>query len=251
MEQNKGLGGSLIDVFDAAVNLIKTEAGVLTKRATDVVKAKGIGVVLLLAATGPLILGLIFIILALFYGLIRLGLGPWAAALFIALASFGTAGLLVVIGLGRLSAKVKDDESADGYDLKTPYTQQESELRDDDTIVAGRASVPQGQQVGKVQQVHLHGAAKVEGVRGGKEDIVPTAPLAAGKNAGEGSGVQSTSSVRPVESAQSTAQPTGLSPLADRDDAGPHVPDKSASAPAGISVSTDPTYKDDMKKEGY
>lgn len=247
MEQNKGLGGSLIDVFDAAVNLIKTEAGVLTKRATDVVKAKGIGVVLLLAATAPLVLGLIFIILALFYGLMRLGLGAWAAALFIALASFGAAGLLVVIGLGRLSAKVKDDETENGYDLTTPYTQQESELRDDDTIVAGRASVPQGQQVGRVQQVHLHGAAKVEGVRGDKEDIVPTAPLAAGRNAGEGiAAPQKGQPVKGVTVAQDLQHHKSGG-----DDAGPHVPDKSTTAPAGISVSTVPTYKEDMKKEGY
>ncbi|TSA86058.1 phage holin family protein [Deinococcus detaillensis] len=245
MEQNKGLGGSLIDVFDAAVNLIKTEAGVLTKRATDVIKAKGIGVVLLLAATAPLTLGLIFIILALFYGLMRLGLGAWAAALFIALASFGMAGLLVVIGLGRLSAKVKDDETAESYDLKTPYTQQAGELRDDDTIVAGRASVPQGQQVGRVQEVHLHGAAKVEGVRGGKEDIVPTAPLAAGKNAGEGSIAERSGTASSTVAHNPQHQKHG------NNDAGPHVPDKSKSAPAGISVSTEPTYKDDMKKEGY
>lgn len=236
MEQNKGLGGSLIDVFDAAVNLIKTEAGVLTKRATDTVKAKGLGVVLLLAATGPLILGLIFLILALFYGLIRLGLGAWAAAFFIALASFGLAGLLVVTGLGRLSAKVKEDPMNDNdYDLKTPYTEQESDLRGEPSLLAGRATVPQGQQVGRVQQVHLHGAAKVEGVREGnvrgtQEDIVPATPLAAGRNAGEHNPV-----------------PHGSA----REDAGPHVPDKTKTAPEGISVSTVPTYKDDMKKEGY
>ncbi|AWN22921.1 hypothetical protein DKM44_06510 [Deinococcus irradiatisoli] len=228
MEQNKGLGGSLIDVFDAAVNLIKTEAGVLTKRATDTIKAKGVGVVLLLAATGPLILGLIFIILALFYGLVRLGLGPWAAALFIALASFGLAGMLVIVGLGRLSAKVKEDETVDDYDLKTPYTEQDSD-RTVPTLVEGRATVTPGQRVGEVQQVHLHGAAKVEGVRGGKEDIVPSAPLAAGQNAGEHTPAQHKHG---------------------NDDAGPHVPDKSK-APAGISVSTNPTYKTDMKKEGY
>ncbi len=228
MEQNKGLGGSLIDVFDAAVNLIKTEAGVLTQRATETVKAKGLGVVLLLAATGPLILGLIFIILALFYGLVRLGLGPWAAALFIALASFGLTGLLIVMGLGRLSAKVKEDEGMDDYDLKTPYTEQDSE-RSVPTLMEGRGEVTPGQRAGNVQHVHLHGAAKIEGVQGGKEDIVPSTPLAAGQNAGERT---------PAHHKQGN------------DDAGPHVPDKSK-APAGIAVSTSPTYQNDMKKEGY
>ncbi len=236
MEQNKGLGGSLIDVFDAAVNLIKTEAGVLTKRATDTVKAKGLGVVLLLAATGPLILGLIFIILALFYGLIRLGLGAWAAAFFIALASFGLAGVLVVVGLGRLSAKVKEDPMNDNdYDLKTPYTEQEDELRGDPELISGRASVPQGQQIGRVQQVHLHGAAKVEDLKGdqgrdGRATAGPSTPLAAGRNAGEHN---------PVPGKTHS------------EDAGPQVPDKSPTKPEGISVSTVPTYKDDMKKEGY
>lgn len=228
MEQNKGLGGSLIDVFDAAVNLIKTEAGVLTKRATDIIKAKGIGVVLLLAATAPLILGLIFIILALFYGLMRLGLGAWAAALFIALASFGLTGVLIVIGLGRLSAKVEGEEVND-YDLKTPYTEQETDLRGEPTVSAGRGSVPQGQQLGHVQQVHLHGAAKVEGVKGDKPDIVPSSPAAAGQNAGE---------INPAHHKSGA------------DGVGPHVPDKSKK-PEGISVSTTPTYKEDMKKEGY
>ena len=241
MEQNKGLGGSLIDVFDAAVNLVKTEAGVLTKRATSIVKAKGIGVVLLLAATGPLLLGLIFIILALFYGLMRLGLGAWAAALFIALASFGLTGLLVVIGLGRLSANPKPDENADDYDLKTPFTEQESELRGDPELVGGRARVPQGQQVGAVQQVYLHGGAKVEGVKGGEgpkgrdlgdnKGIVPSTPRP-GINAGEGQAA-------PVSSAKGA------------EDAGPQTHDKKEEKLPGITVSTEPTYKDDMKKEGY
>ena len=116
------------------------------------------------------------------------------------------------------------------YDLKTPYTEQEDDLRGDPSLMAGRATVPQGQQVGRVQQVHLHGAAKVEGVKGNQADIVPSAPLAAGRNAGEHNPQH---------------HKTGS------DDAGPHVPDKTKTAPEGISVSTVPTYKDDMKKEGY
>ena len=240
MEPNKSLGGALVDVFDAAVNLAKTEARALTKRATDTVKAKGIGVVLLLASTGPLILGLIFIILALFYGLIRLGLGAWAAALFIALASFGLAGILVVIGLGRLSASVKEDESVDDYDLKTPYSEKEDELRGEPEVAAGRARVPQGQQPGAVQQVYLHGGAKVEGVKGGSDDtgrdlgdnkgIVPATPQP-GVNAGEGR--VAAPSPRPAR------------------DAGPQAPDPQVAKPEGVTVSTKPTYKDDMKKEGY
>ena len=248
MEPNKGLGGSLIDVFDAAVNLIKTEAGVLTKRATDTVKAKGIGVVLLLASTGPLILGLIFIILAVFYGLIRLGLGAWAAALFIALASFGLTGVLIIIGLRRLSAPVKGsgdmDADKSGYDLSVPYTAQASDLKGESELVGGRAKVPQGQPQGAVQTVHLHGGAKVEGtgrqaIEGrDKEDIVPSTPQA-GKNAGDGDQV-------------SGADTHGGKQGSKQESAGPQVPDKSKAAKAeGIPVSTKPTYKDEMKKGGY
>ena len=254
MEPNKSLGGALVDVFDAAVNLAKTEARALTKRATDVAKAKGIGVVLLLASTGPLVLGLIFLILALFYGLIRLGLGAWAAALFIALASFGLAGILVVIGLGRLSAKVKEDEQVDDYDLKTPYSQQESELRGDTEVAAGRARVPQDQQPGAVQQVHLHGGAKVEGVRGDtarmgrdlgdNKGIVPTAPEP-GLNAGEGRAAAADSRQAQDAGPHAPATPPGtVQP-------GTVQPGTVVVKPDGIPVSTKQTYKEDMTKDGY
>ncbi|WP_293914176.1 phage holin family protein [Deinococcus sp.] len=254
MEPNKGLGGSLIDVFDAAVNLIKTEAGVLGKRAADTAKAKGVGVVLLLSATGPLILGLIFIILAVFYGLMRLGLGAWAAALFIALASFGLTGVLVIIGLRRLSAPVKADTgSAPDYDLKVPYTAKVSDLKGDPELVGGRARVTPGQQQGGVQTVHLHGGAKVEGtgrsaIEGrDKQDIVPSTPQA-GNNSGDGpvSGPTSSPVSGPTSSTDAGHHGQKL------EGAGPQVPDKSRAAQAeGIPVSTKPTYKEEMKKGGY
>ncbi|WP_221088335.1 phage holin family protein [Deinococcus aquaedulcis] len=110
MEERKSLGGALVEVFDAGVTLVKAELSAVARKAGQVAKAKGIGAVLLLASTGPLIMGLIFIILAVFYGLMRLGLGAWAAALLIALLSFAVTGALVMMGLKKLSAEVPSDE---------------------------------------------------------------------------------------------------------------------------------------------
>jgi hypothetical protein len=119
-----------------------------------------------------------------------------------------------------------------------PYTAQVSDLKGEPELASGRASVPQGQQKGAVQTVHLHGGAKLEG-RGGaiegrdKEDIVPSTPQA-GKNAGESGEVSGTQGHGATEGA------------------GPHSPNKSKVAQAeGIPVSTQPTYKDEMKKGGY
>ncbi|AFZ68582.1 phage holin family protein [Deinococcus peraridilitoris] len=104
----KSIGGALVDVFDAALSLVKTELRLLSRRVGNVVKAKGIGVVLLLAAVAPLSLALIFLILALFYALL-LVLPAWASALIIALLALVVTGVLVMLGIKRLSAEVKDD----------------------------------------------------------------------------------------------------------------------------------------------
>lgn len=123
-EQRKSMGSALVDVFDAAVALAKTEVRGIAHQAGQVAKAKGLGVVLLLGATGPLILGLVFLILALFYGLIRLGLGAWAAALIIALLSFAVMGVLVMMGLRKLSAEVPRDDGGRS-DPDRPMTEDE------------------------------------------------------------------------------------------------------------------------------
>lgn len=125
MEEKKSMGGALIDVFDAALVLVKSELSGLLKKLTAVVKAKGLGIVLLLGAVGPLLLGLIFLILFVFYGLIRLGLGAWAAALLIALFSFALTAALIFVGIKRLSA---DDDLGQGAKLKEksgPMTEDE------------------------------------------------------------------------------------------------------------------------------
>ncbi|GGL67825.1 hypothetical protein GCM10010840_02250 [Deinococcus aerolatus] len=110
MEERKSMGGAIVDVFDAGVTLVKSEINALVRKVSDIAKAKGIGVVLLLAATGPLILALIFLILAVFYGLMRLGLGAWAAALLIALFSFVVTGAMIMLGIRKLGAEVETDE---------------------------------------------------------------------------------------------------------------------------------------------
>ncbi|WP_245872907.1 phage holin family protein [Deinococcus planocerae] len=109
-EERKSMGGALVDVFDAGVTLVKAEVRNLLGQVTAVVKAKGIGVVLLLASVGPLVLGLIFLILAVFYALIALGLPAWASALIIGLLSLGVTAGLILFGLRRLSAQVPQEE---------------------------------------------------------------------------------------------------------------------------------------------
>ncbi|CAM3399827.1 Holin-X, holin superfamily III [Deinococcus saxicola] len=110
MEERKSMGGAIVDVFDAGVTLVKSEINALVKKFSEIAKAKGLGVVLLLAATGPLVLALIFLILAVFYGLMRLGLGAWAAALLIAVFSFVVTGVMVLLGIRKLGAEVETEE---------------------------------------------------------------------------------------------------------------------------------------------
>lgn len=116
-ENRRSVGGALIEVFDAGVVLVKTEARALIKQGTEIVKAKGMGVVFLLAAVAPLAMALIFLILAVFY-LLSLFMPAWAAALLVALLGLIVAGALVALGLSRLKAEpeIAEDEVAG-----TPY----------------------------------------------------------------------------------------------------------------------------------
>ncbi len=113
MEERKSMGGALVDVFDAGVTLVKSEINAIIRRLSAVAKAKGLGVVFLLAATGPLILALVFLILFVFYGLMRLGLGAWAAALLIALFSLVVTAVMVMMGIRKLGAEVEADGPRD------------------------------------------------------------------------------------------------------------------------------------------
>lgn len=111
MDDRKSMGSALVDVFDAGVTLAKTEINGVARKAGEMAKAKGLGVVLLLAATGPLMLALIFLILMVFFFMMRFF--HWsadAASLFIAVLSLLVTGGLVVFGMRKLSAEVQTEE---------------------------------------------------------------------------------------------------------------------------------------------
>lgn len=127
--ENKSIGGALVDVFDAGVSLVKSEITSIGRRVGDIAKAKGLGVVLLLASLVPLTLALIFLILFVYYGLIRLGLAPWSASLLIGVFSLIVTGALIFLGLKKLGSDVPDDNDPTSNmsdiakdDLKYGYT---------------------------------------------------------------------------------------------------------------------------------
>lgn len=215
MEERKSMGSALVDVFDAGVVLVKSEINGVTKKVTEMAKAKGIGVVLLLGAVGPLLMGLIFLILFVFYGLMRLGLGAWAAALLIALFSFVVAGGLAMFGLQKLSAEVDTDQPRRPVNM--------NELTTGGAPVAA-AAYP-------TQTYSAQSQAPV-----GSVSVAPV-PVYESKADGEpqayGSGLN-----KKVASHGHHHDPNLKSPVVMRD------------AP-GITVSTDPTFREDMKKEGY
>lgn len=220
MEQNKGLGGSLVEVFDAALNLLKTEARVQVARATEIVKEKGIGAVLLLAATGPLILGLIFLILFLFYALMALGMAAWGAALTIAILSFIMTALLILLGIGKLKGEVPEAHDHDEYDLSVPYTAHADDLRYGTvtgSTVVGSEYIdrdPSGLDTARVRdlRVDIHG--------------------------------------EPVSSHTERRDDMWASTYQHKEAQGTITHGKPSDV-AGIPVTTTPTYKEDMKKEGY
>ncbi|ULH16443.1 phage holin family protein [Deinococcus sp. KNUC1210] len=224
--ENKSLGGALVDVFDAGVSLVKSEINGLLSRVANVAKAKGLGLVLVLASLVPLSLALIFLILFVFYGLIRLGLGAWAAALLIALFSFAVTGALIFLGIKRLGAEVPDDEGPSGPlsdiakdDLKYGSKQDSTSTATGTTAAtttAATSTATTGASVYTPASAHAsqaHAAAPVY--------VTPAAGSAA---AGHGTAAQGTST---------HGKPTSEPEL------------------EGVPVSTNPTYREDMKKEGY
>ncbi|WP_019009613.1 phage holin family protein [Deinococcus aquatilis] len=187
MEERKSMGGAIVDVFDAAVTLVKSEINGVARRVGDVAKAKGIGVVLLLASSGPLILGLVFLILAVYFGLVRLGLGWWSAALLIALFSFALTGALVFLGIKRLGAEVKTDDTTtrrsgpmtEDEMLEARYQAEQKALKDGqkqaqgaggykvaDTGSKPATSTPGGQSIHTPSAVQTHSTPKTEAGRG-------------------------------------------------------------------------------------
>ncbi|GGQ97625.1 phage holin family protein [Deinococcus ruber] len=224
--ENKSLGGALVDVFDAGVSLVKSEISGLISRVANVAKAKGLGLVLVLASLVPLSLALIFLILFVFYGLMRLGLGAWAAALLIALFSFAVTGALIFLGIKRLGADVPDDEGPSG-----PL----SDIAKDD--------LKYGAKQDTTSTVSSTAAATT---------TAATSPATTG-TATTGASVYTPAAAHASQA--HAAAPVYVTPAAGNSTApqGTSTQGKPTAEPEleGVPVSTNPTYREDMKKEGY
>lgn len=273
-EERKSIGGALVDVFDAAVTLVKAEIRAVARQVGEVAKAKGIGVVLLLASVGPLLMGLVFLILALFYLLMRLGLGAWVAALVIALLGFILTGVLILLGLRRLSAELP--RSPEERRVLTEDDHLEAQYREAQQREAQAASASsRGPVTSSVVAGAGRDAAEPErqGAARSSNYRAPAAPGA--QNHVEGSvtfpmplSEDGRTETLPVYG----TNPDGSSPAhggsvtdfrvtgqengrghgghGDRHDPNIRHPVVLKDQP-GIRVSTEPTFREDMKKEGY
>lgn len=234
--ENKSIGGALVDVFDAGVSLVKSEITSIGRRVGDIAKAKGLGVVLLLAALVPLTLALIFLILFVYYGLIRLGLAPWSASLLIGVFSLIVTAGLIFMGLKKLGSDVPDSSDPTSKmsdiakdDLKYGYTAAKTPSTGASTDHAA-ADHP---QTGHSQTGHTTGG-----------HAAPASP------------VQPTKATQPVHGAKHGAEHEATTPAAPKSGSAPQSTSTQGkptgeSEKSGITVSTHPTYRDDMKKEGY
>lgn len=273
-EERKSLGGALVDVFDAGVTLVKSEIRALMRQVTNVIKAKGVGVVLLLASVGPLLMGLIFLILAVFYLLMRLGLGAWVAALIIALLGFILTGVLVMMGLRRLSAEMphdKEDRRPRHPDQMTEDERLEAQYQAEQAAKA-RVTASGANVSTAPGTVAVAGGAAKQG-RPGVDDRVPSSaadhvegtvtfpmPLSEGR----------TETLPVYGTNPDNSQPAHGGSVDDFqvfDESGdseehrqrrhPKKHDPNIQHPVvlkdqpGIDVSTTPTFREDMKKEGY
>ena len=227
--ENKSIGGALVDVFDAGVSLVKSEITALTRRVGNIAKAKGLGVVLLLAALTPLTLALIFLILFVFYGLERLGLGAWAAALIMGVVSLLVAGGLIFVALRKLGGDVPDD---------SPPPAPLSDIARDDLTYGATPTA-----AGKSSTVDTSGSA---------DTIKATAPVqSAGTDAGYATGGHTTGGHPVYEAPVHTATDNAHAPHGGMQSTSTQGRPSAEPDQTGISVSTSPTYRDDMKKEGY
>lgn len=220
MEERKTMGSALVDVFDAAVVLVKSEINAVVKKVSAIAKEKGIGVVLLLGALAPLTLAAIFLILFVFYGLMRLGLGAWAAALLIGLLSLAAAGAMVMLGIQKLSADVDTDMPRQAYP------------------VPASPDAPAGLMVGTP-------VTAVSGAAGGGVPLSDVRFPVAGQT--ESVSVQHGGAASHTASHGHHAH--GHDHHDHHDDPNLQNPVVLSDAP-GISVSTDPTYRDDMNRGG-
>lgn len=145
-ERKTSMGSAIVDVFDAAVALVKAEINSLAHKLGELAKAKGVGIILLLAALVPLALGLIFLILAIYFGLVALGLPWWAAAFIMFLGSLVIAGVLVALGLSKLSEGIGQEHRALTEDerLEAEYLAEQRRRRNEGGVPVTGAVVATG-----------------------------------------------------------------------------------------------------------
>lgn len=264
MEERKSMGSALVDVFDAGVTLVKSEINGVARKAGDIAKAKGLGVVLLLASVGPLIMALVFLILAVFYALMRLGAGPWFAALIIAIVSFLVTGALVFLGIKRLGAEIKTEDplirrpAMSDDDHATPRSSTADGDRSTDPGKAPVAAAGRNWSIDPDARV-----PSAPGSRPGDSIEVPRDPQlhAAGENRvikerpGQATvRVEKGTSTVPVYESQPDGTPemygSGLNEKiagTEHDSPAQGDPEPRRKVP-GIPVSTEPTFQDDMRK---
>lgn len=252
MEERKSMGSALVDVFDAGVVLVKSEVSAVGKKVGEVAKAKGIGVVLLIAAAGPLILGLIFLILAIFYGLIRLGLGAWLAALLIALVSLAVTGVLVMMGLKKLGQEVDTGLPKRRVDM-SEIEGKTSQVAVDGKLDPTKSGVPASSLRFPVPAGAGAGVSVPAG--GAASTAVSTAPVSGSADGYAKVRVEDGTTTVPVYESDpdGRAQMYGdrLNDRLEGDPAsGTAHGSSSRSAAGGIPVSTTPTFREDMRREG-
>lgn len=258
--ENKSIGGALVDVFDAGVSLIKSEITAITRRLGNIAKAKGLGVVLLLAALVPLTLALIFLILFVFYGLMRLGLGAWAAALIMGLVSLLVTAALIFVALKKLGGEVPDDSAPPAPlsdiakdDLKYGYTGTGSGA---DAVVPPQTGPSTPGSVARASSTPASSAPVLSGVLSSGVGLAATAaPVSSGSGLSDGShgGPAHTTGGRVVQDAPSPVDDGQRDGPQSTSTLGKPTQERASreAEQTGIPVSTHPTYPEDMKKEGY
>ena len=90
-----------LEVVDAGLDLVRTEVAIVREDIARTVAARATGVGLLLGAAIVGLIALVFLTVALFYGLASVMANGWAA-LVTALVVLALAGLLAALGVGRL-----------------------------------------------------------------------------------------------------------------------------------------------------
>lgn len=266
-ERKTSMGSAIVDVFDAGVALVKAEINSLAHKIGELAKSKGIGVVLLLAALVPLALAAIFLILAIYFGLVALGLPWWGAALVMFLGSLVLAGILVALGVNKLSEGIGQEHRALTEDerLEAEYLAEQRRQRQEGGMPVSGAVVATGVpvSVGTAQRATAHydrSNQYAHGAQYGQSQttVVSSAPGArVAGGAASGMVQPEVEGARPVPVYEASAEGgaqyygQGLNEKLDTDghDHDPNVvhPEVLEGAPE-VRVSTQPTYAEDMNR---